>query len=131
MCNFAHNEGVKTGKTYLVLWDAYLTHLKAGYGGTMNFALMKQHPNVPGVAEDVEAHAMRRRDLIGWAQRNGISVIDVHNAFLESGTARTSLVDRTAFTHLMPRLAPLGRDCQGFPDRRHPSLTGYCGEGHA
>jgi hypothetical protein len=91
--NLAHNEGVKTGKPYLALWDSYLANLKTRYGGTMSFALMTQNPKVPGLAGYVDAHAMRRRDLLGWAQRNGISVIDVYKAFLESSTPLTSLVD--------------------------------------
>jgi hypothetical protein len=91
--NLAHNDGGRTGKPYLALWDSYLANLKTRYGNTMNFALMTQNPKIAGLAGYVDAHAMRRRDLLGWAQRNNITPIDVFKAFLESGTPLTSLVD--------------------------------------
>jgi hypothetical protein len=90
--SLSHNEGVRTGPAYLAQWDAWLTKMR-GRTPYMPFVLSTQNPKVPGLTTNVAAHAIRRGELLWWAQGHAVTAIDVYRAFLESGVALTTLVD--------------------------------------
>ncbi|WP_032376719.1 hypothetical protein [Rhodococcoides fascians] len=94
----SHNDNGRGGAEYLADWDILLNGLKARTPQSQ-FLLSTQNPRVRGVAAGwVDAHQARRLDLIGWARKNGLSIIDVNQRYLDqiaAGTPITSLVTTT------------------------------------
>jgi hypothetical protein len=87
----SHNDTNQFGPTYLGLWDTWWTALKLRFP-TAQGILVTQNPRT-APALYIREHAVRRRQLIEWATRNAIDMVDVYRAFKRDGRALSVLVD--------------------------------------
>lgn len=92
----SHNDGTQRGAGYLTQWDTWLTALRTRLP-TAGVAVSTQNPKTSPAINRI--HSGRQRDLLVWASRNGLTVVDAYRAFVESSIPMASLVDQTDGVH--------------------------------
>lgn len=91
-----HNDYTLTnGLAYQALRDGWLSQMKTRLP-MASFVLVTQNPEMsPSTLENVYSHARRRLELMGWARRNGVEVVDTYGAIVSDprGAAFLTKVD--------------------------------------
>lgn len=86
----SHNDS-SFGPTYLSSWDSWLTAIRARLPLAATVVL-SQNPRLSSVVSN-HAHAIRRRQLIAWAMKNGCGHVDTYRAFMLDGRALSTLIN--------------------------------------
>lgn len=88
-----HNEGENTGLAEKKRWDDWFTALKARVPSA-SFVAVTQNPQIaPRDASQIRFQGKRRQEVIVWAARNGVYVIDTYAAFLADSRGLSALLN--------------------------------------
>jgi hypothetical protein len=93
----SHNDGARTGVTYLPDWDTMLTNLRTKLP-LAGVAVCTQNPRIAPAAQ-IREHAIRASQILGWASRNRVGVIDAFRRFSEDPRGLSALVNTTDGIH--------------------------------
>jgi hypothetical protein len=83
----SHNDGYSVGAYLFTLWDTFLTNIRARVK-TGEIVLTTQNPRI-SPATWITDHAKRRGQLMAWAKKNSVNVVDAFKAFLRVGVSST------------------------------------------
>ena len=86
----SHNDGIQKGSAYLAKWSIVLAFLRSKFTNA-GMSLSTENPR-RSPANVITDHAVRTAQLLGFAHRNSIGVIDASAAMLASGETLTALV---------------------------------------
>ena len=77
----SHNDSTRTGTAYLADWTTMLANLRAKFP-LAGIAASTQNPKT-APATNIREHTIRAAQIIGWASRNRVGVVDARRAFSE------------------------------------------------
>ena len=87
-----HNEGDKVGPLYLAALDSWFAALKSRLPGCA-FATTTENPQTaPRTVDVIRPQEQRRREVMSWAARNGVYVLDTWQALLDDGRPLSELI---------------------------------------
>ena len=86
----SHNDGIQKGVNYLAKWTTLFNVLRAKWPFA-GMSLSTQNPR-RSPATNIEDHAVRTAQLLGYARRNSVGVIDAAAAMAASGEPLANLV---------------------------------------
>lgn len=87
-----HNEATIVGQQYLALLDSWLAALKARVPGA-GFGMTTENPQIsPRTIDVIRPQEQRRREVISWAARNAVALVDTWQALLDDGRAMSTLI---------------------------------------
>ena len=93
----SHNDQGRTGLSYLADWDTRLAALRAKFP-LAGVAVTTQNPRTAPAAW-IREHAIRAAQMLGWASRNRVGVVDAHRAFMEDPQGLALLVNPADGVH--------------------------------
>jgi lysophospholipase L1-like esterase len=88
----SHNDGDGQGATYLAARDAWLALTEARAPGCQTVIVTQNPQAAPMEAHTIENHARRRQLLMAWAARKGLAVVDTYQAFLDTASWESALL---------------------------------------
>ena len=112
----SHNDGASTGAAYLAHWDTMLTNLRAKFP-LAGMVASTQNPRTSPAAS-IREHAIRAAQILGWASRNRVGVIDAYRAFIEDSQDIAALVSAVDGVH------PTAAGSQVWSEAAQSALTG-------
>lgn len=95
--NNSHNDSSERGWPYMAKWDAWLTAMRTQIPSATQIVTTQNPRYAPSLFTD--SHRMRRREIMAWAEKNGLTVVDAYRAFTEYTGPVSDLIDATDGTH--------------------------------
>lgn len=112
----SHNDSWRTGTAYLADWDTMLTNLRAKFP-LAGMVASTQNPRTSPAAS-IREHTIRAAQILGWASRNRVGVIDAYRAFIEDSRDIAALVSAVDGVH------PTAAGSQVWSEAAQSALTG-------
>ena len=112
----SHNDSWRTGTAYLADWDTMLANLRAKFP-LSGVVASTQNPRTSPAAS-IREHTIRAAQILGWASRNRVGVIDAYRAFIEDSRDIAALVSAVDGVH------PTAAGSQVWSEAAQSALTG-------
>ena len=89
----SHNDGALAGSAYWAVRDSWLTQLKARCPSAI-IAVLNQNPRCSPDPDHTTAYQARRAvEMVSWAQRSGVAMVDTYRDFVTDARGYTTLIE--------------------------------------